>query len=126
MTTALTFQTTTFNVVARNGQPWLAFAVQGGDSQDQNLLQFFLNVVEFGMTPQQASEAPNMNSFQLHDSFADHPISPGKMLLHEATPVTRGSRYAFLPFFFDEPAEVIRQRNLHTLVTEATTGAVVD
>lgn len=47
-------------------------------------------------------------------------------LLHEATPVTRGSRYAFLPFFFDEPAEVIRQRNLHTLVTEATTGAVVD
>lgn len=27
-----------------------------------------------------------MNSFQLHDSFADHPISPGKMLLHEATP----------------------------------------
>lgn len=78
--------TLTPSLAVRDGKPWLAFAVQGGDSQDQNLLQFFLNVVEFGMTPQQASEAPNMNSFQLHDSFADHPISPGKMLLHEATP----------------------------------------
>ncbi len=37
-------------------------------------------------------------------------------LLHEATPVTRGQRYAFLPFFYDEAGEQLRQRNLHTLV----------
>ena len=37
-------------------------------------------------------------------------------LLHEATPVTRGQRYAFLPFFYDEAGEQIRQRNLHKLV----------
>ncbi|MBT9470950.1 MAG: 2OG-Fe(II) oxygenase [Pseudomonadota bacterium] len=37
-------------------------------------------------------------------------------LLHEATPVTRGRRYAFLPFFYDEAGEEIRQKNLHTLV----------
>ncbi|HET8623036.1 MAG TPA: gamma-glutamyltransferase, partial [Gemmatimonadales bacterium] len=43
----------------KDGAPYLAFAVQGGDSQDQNLLQFFLNVVEFGMTVQQATEAAN-------------------------------------------------------------------
>ena len=36
-------------------------------------------------------------------------------LLHEATPVTRGTRYAFLPFFFDEAGETLRQANLHTL-----------
>ncbi|WP_312166378.1 2OG-Fe(II) oxygenase [Phenylobacterium sp.] len=36
-------------------------------------------------------------------------------LLHEATPVTKGRRYAFLPFFFDEAGEAIRQKNLHTL-----------
>lgn len=36
-------------------------------------------------------------------------------LLHEATAVTRGRRYAFLPFFFDEAGEVLRQKNLHTL-----------
>lgn len=32
-------------------------------------------------------------------------------LLHEATPVTRGRRYAFLPFFFDEAGEAVRQAN---------------
>src|SRR5207244_13342151 len=36
----------------KDGVPFLAFAVQGGDTQDQNLLQFFLDIVEFGMTPQ--------------------------------------------------------------------------
>ncbi len=32
-------------------------------------------------------------------------------LLHEALPVTRGRRYAFLPFFYDEPAAEIRRAN---------------
>jgi hypothetical protein len=36
-------------------------------------------------------------------------------LLHEATPVTRGVRFAFLPFLYDEEAAQIRERNLHTL-----------
>jgi len=36
-------------------------------------------------------------------------------LLHEATPVTRGTRYAFLPFFHDEAAEAVRQRNQHLI-----------
>lgn len=33
-------------------------------------------------------------------------------LLHEALPVTRGRRFAFLPFLFDEAAEVVRMQNL--------------
>ncbi|TAJ73985.1 MAG: 2OG-Fe(II) oxygenase [Phenylobacterium sp.] len=33
-------------------------------------------------------------------------------LLHEATPVTRGRRYAFLPFFYDEEGQRIRDRNI--------------
>jgi gamma-glutamyltranspeptidase/glutathione hydrolase len=49
----------------KNGKPFLSFGVQGGDTQDQNLLQFFLNIVEFGMTVQQATEAANFNSNQL-------------------------------------------------------------
>jgi gamma-glutamyltranspeptidase/glutathione hydrolase len=78
--------TLTPSLALKDGKPYLAFAVQGGDSQDQNLLQFFLNVVEFGMTPQQAVEAANMNSFQLNDSFGDHRREPGKMLLDDEMP----------------------------------------
>ena len=32
-------------------------------------------------------------------------------LMHEATPVTRGSRYAFLPFLYDEAAAKLREQN---------------
>lgn len=32
-------------------------------------------------------------------------------LLHEATPVTRGQRYAFLPFLYDEAAAKVREQN---------------
>lgn len=78
--------TLTPSLAFKDGKPWLAFAVQGGDTQDQNLLQFFLNVAEFGMTPQQAAEAPNFNSFQLHDSFGEHEIFPGRMELNDAVP----------------------------------------
>jgi gamma-glutamyltranspeptidase/glutathione hydrolase len=78
--------TLTPTLAMKDGLPWMAFSVQGGDSQDQNLLQFFLNVVEFGMTPQQAAEAPNMNSFQMRNSFDDHSSQPGRMLLARSTP----------------------------------------
>jgi len=70
----------------KDGKPFLSFAVQGGDSQDQNLLQFFLNMVEFGMNVQEAAEAPNFNSFQMRGSFGDHPIQPGRLLLNDQTP----------------------------------------
>lgn len=76
--------TLTPTIALKNGKPFLAFAVQGGDSQDQNLLQFFLNVVEFGMNVQEAVEAPNINSFQMRSSFGKHDSRPGRLLLAES------------------------------------------
>ncbi|HET7500839.1 MAG TPA: gamma-glutamyltransferase [Kofleriaceae bacterium] len=73
--------TLTPTLALKDGRPYLAFAVQGGDSQDQNLLQFFLNVVEFGMNVQEACEAANINSYQMRSSFGDHESRPGKMMI---------------------------------------------
>jgi gamma-glutamyltranspeptidase/glutathione hydrolase len=78
--------TLTPSLAFKDGKPWLAFAVQGGDSQDQNLLQFFLNVAEFGMTPQEAAEAANFNSYQMRSSFDRHESQPGRLVLNEAVP----------------------------------------
>jgi len=78
--------TLTPTMALKDGLPYLTFAVQGGDSQDQNLLQFFLNVVEFGMTVQQATEAPNINSYQMRSSFGAHESRPGRMLIAASTP----------------------------------------
>jgi gamma-glutamyltranspeptidase/glutathione hydrolase len=78
--------TLTPTLALKDGKPYLCFSVQGGDSQDQNLLQFFLNMVEFGKNVQQATEAPNINSFQMRSSFGQHEIRPGRILLASSTP----------------------------------------
>jgi predicted 2-oxoglutarate/Fe(II)-dependent dioxygenase YbiX/peroxiredoxin len=46
-------------------------------------------------------------------------------LLHEATPVTRGRRYAFLPFLYDPAGQAVREANLHRVgqAGEAADGA---
>ncbi len=78
--------TLTPTIALKDNKPFLSFAVQGGDSQDQNLLQFFLNMVEFDMNIQEACEAPNINSFQMRSSFGYHENKPGELLLHDSTP----------------------------------------
>jgi gamma-glutamyltranspeptidase/glutathione hydrolase len=76
--------TLTPSMALKDGKPFLSFAVQGGDSQDQNLLQFFLNMVEFGMNVQQAVEAPNITSYQIRSSFGAHESEPGRLTLNES------------------------------------------
>ena len=80
--------TLTPTLALKDGKPFLSFAVQGGDTQDQNLLQFFLDVVEFGMNVQEAVEAPNINSDQLYLSLGgeNRKPKPGFILLNSNTP----------------------------------------
>lgn len=83
--------TLTPSMALKEGKPYLCFSVQGGDTQDENLLQFFLNIVEFGMTVQEATEAPNINSDQLWLSLGgermeDRLPRPGHILLGNTTP----------------------------------------
>jgi gamma-glutamyltranspeptidase/glutathione hydrolase len=85
--------TLTPTLALKNGKPFLSFAVQGGDTQDQNLLQFFLNIVEFGMNVQQATEAANFNSNQLWLSLGgtkleDRKPKPGNIMVQSKTSET--------------------------------------
>lgn len=83
--------TLTPSLALKDGKPFLAWAVQGGDTQDQNSLQCFLNMVEFGMTVQEAVEAPNVNTDQLWLSLGgtkidDRKPKPGSLLINNNTP----------------------------------------
>lgn len=78
--------TLTPSLALKDGMPFLSFAVQGGDTQDQNMLQFFLNVVEFGMNVQQACEASNIVGYQMQSSFGQHVANPGRLRLNEKVP----------------------------------------
>lgn len=78
--------TLTPGMAFKDGKPYLSFAVQGGDTQDQNLIQFFLNIVEFGMNVQESSEAANITSYQMYSSFNDHKKEQGRLTVQEKTP----------------------------------------
>ena len=78
--------TLTPTLAMKEGKPFLSFAKQAGDEQDQLLLQFFLNMVEFNMTVQEACEAPSFKTLQMHSSFGVHEKSPGGLTLNEQTP----------------------------------------
>ncbi len=78
--------TLTPTLALKDGKPFLSFAVQGGDTQDQNLLQFFLNIVEFGMNVQEAAEAANITSYQMRSSFGEHDSRPGRLTLNDLVP----------------------------------------
>lgn len=78
--------TLTPSMALKDGKPHISFAVQAGDTQDQNLLQLFLNMVEWGMNVQEACEAANITSYQMRGSFGDHETEPGRLLLNEDIP----------------------------------------
>ena len=72
--------TLTPSLALKDGRPLMAFSVQGGDSQDQNLLQFFLNMVEWDMNVQQAAEGRgHILSYGMQSSFGAHQAEPGRL-----------------------------------------------
>jgi len=72
--------TLTPSMALKDGKPLIAFSVQGGDSQDQNLLQFFLNMIEWDMNVQQAVDGRgHIQSFGMQSSFGAHQAEPGKI-----------------------------------------------
>lgn len=62
-----------------DGHPYMAFGCPGGDAQVQGMLQVFLNVVEFGMNPQTAIEAPRVISNSFPNSFWPHISRDGEV-----------------------------------------------
>ncbi len=82
--------TLTPSMALKAGKPFFSFSIQGGDLQDQNLLQFFLNMVEFDMNVQQAAEAHNVHSYQMQSSFGAHQAEPGRLVLtNQVSPYDR-------------------------------------
>jgi len=78
--------TLTPTLALKDGKPFLSFAKQAGDEQDQLLIQFFLNMVEFNMTVQEACEAPSFITNQMFSSFGEHEKANGSLILNNQIP----------------------------------------
>jgi len=70
----------------RDSRLFMPFGTPGGDVQLQAMLQVFLNIVVFGMRPQQAVEAPRAASRSFPDSFWPHPSFPGRLQVEGRIP----------------------------------------
>jgi gamma-glutamyltranspeptidase/glutathione hydrolase len=71
--------TLTPTIVLKGGEPYMVLSTPGGDNQDQALLQVLLNIIEFGMNPQEAVEAPRFDTQHYVSSFDDHEFLPGSL-----------------------------------------------
>jgi gamma-glutamyltranspeptidase/glutathione hydrolase len=70
-------------VLSSDGRPLVAFGTPGGDMQDQWTLQFYLNMVEFGMNMQEAVEAPLMHSLHFPSSFYPREAFPRRIVVED-------------------------------------------
>jgi len=78
--------TLTPTLAMKDNEPLMVFGSPGGDMQDQWALQFFLNVVEFGMSLQEAVEAPTFWTAHFPSSFYPRKAEPGSLYLEGRIP----------------------------------------
>jgi gamma-glutamyltranspeptidase/glutathione hydrolase len=74
----------------KDGKLYMPFGSPGNDIQPQAMLQFFLNVVVFGMDPQAAVEAPRFATYSFPGSSAPHAYHPGRLNLEARIPKDAG------------------------------------
>jgi len=80
----------------RNGELFMPFGTPGTDMQLQAMTQMFLNIVEFGMNPQQAVEEARARSLSFPTSFWPHRYYPGHLDLEGRIDKTTGDELARL------------------------------
>jgi gamma-glutamyltranspeptidase/glutathione hydrolase len=73
-------------IVTRGDDLYMVLSTPGGDNQDQAMLQVMLNIIEFGMAPQEAVEAPRFQSNHFYSSFGYHEFTPGRVNIEGRIP----------------------------------------
>ncbi len=83
-------------LIMKDGKPFMGLSTPGGDQQVQSLLQVFLNVVVWDMSPEQALDQPRFGSYNFPATGTDKNENPGVIKLESRIP--------------DYTAEVLRSR----------------
>jgi gamma-glutamyltranspeptidase / glutathione hydrolase len=73
-------------LICEHNRPVATVGCPGGDDQGQADLQIILNMLVFGMNPQQAVEAPRFATETLVDSFWPHPYKPNVLSVEPGIP----------------------------------------
>jgi gamma-glutamyltranspeptidase/glutathione hydrolase len=76
--------TLTPTLVMKDGKPYVVISVAGGDQQDQTALQVLLNIIEFGMSPQEAVDSTRFGTNHLIGSFRQTPVAIGNLVIEDS------------------------------------------
>ena len=83
-------------MICEDGVPTMTVGCPGGDDQSQADLQLILNVLLFGMNPQQAVEAPRFATQTLINSFYPRAYLPGQLKVEAGIPASTRAELAAL------------------------------
>lgn len=118
-----TRQTINPQLALKDGKPYMVFGTPGADTQPQCQLQFFLNFTEFGMSVQQALEAPAVISSSFRSSSHPHRVA-GKLLTPSSLPEATKEGLAALGHDLDiRPARGVGA--VKAIVINQQTGALM-
>ena len=73
-------------LVMKDGEPFMGLSTPGGDQQMQALLQVFLNVVVWGMSPEQAVDQPRFGSYNFPSTGSETNRNPAVLFMEDRIP----------------------------------------
>jgi gamma-glutamyltranspeptidase/glutathione hydrolase len=73
-------------LIMKDGHPFMGLSTPGGDQQVQSLLQVFLNVVVWGMSPEQAVDQPRFGSYNFPGTGTEVNRTPAQLKLEGRIP----------------------------------------
>ena len=80
------FQTIIPGFATRNGEPWMAFGVMGGDMQPQGQAQIIINRIDYGLTLQEAGDSPRWHHEGTSEPTGAPPDGTGTLHLEAGVP----------------------------------------
>ena len=72
--------------MTRDGAPILSFGVMGGDFQPQGHAQVVMNMIDFGMSPQQAGDMPRVRHNGSSSPWGSKSTGGGRLTLEAGIP----------------------------------------
>ncbi|MBI4279331.1 MAG: gamma-glutamyltransferase family protein [Armatimonadetes bacterium] len=73
-------------LVMRDGRVFLAYGTPGHDVQPQAMVQVLVNMLDFGMDPQEAIEAPRLATYNFPSTGHPHAYHPGLVRVESRVP----------------------------------------
>lgn len=80
------FHTIIPGFACRDGQPWMAFGVMGGGMQPQGQAQIIINMVDYGLGPQEAGDAPRWQHYGSSEPTGQPAEGTGVLHLESGVP----------------------------------------